>query len=565
MTRISGRPDDAMAFDWSPDGMQITFASRVPDAIAEQRPRMARVFTQASSTESLLADVFRLPGVGRSEPALRNGREWFERPLQPDQYSTSQIFVLNTRTGATRQLTHGAAHYYSPRWISSTGMLAAISVAPTESARDVYGVLTQKQNAFTGIWTINAETGQGTLFRSNVGVTRNLRVSRDGSMAGVVVSDTFFSPPRLEVFDLTRGAVITPPQFNQGVFAFTWQSGHEVAAVSLPNRRLFRFNVDNRSTKTAYSEFATYGAWSLNKRGDLLWVSSSRLLIRRPGRKDRVFFEFAAPKLALPRSEHVQWQNSRGARLSGDLLYPLNYVPGKRYPLIVDAYPFSREIDWWGAMGGNYAWASADYFVFHPGERAPHAWMNSRDVEFAKPAIGPNGWDVGLDDLVSGVDELAHRDLIDPARVCLYGHSNGGGAVAYFLTMTNRFRCAVIAAPVMTNWLSPALLRPGGRDDTRQFSGGYDLETDASQLLAMSSVFRLHRVQTPTLIAVGDEDGQAVLNSIELYNGLKAKGVAVDLVRYIGQGHVFTGEAMSDFWTRQMGFFATHLGRGPTR
>ena len=63
------------------------------------------------------------------------------------------------------------------------------------------------------------------------------------------------------------------------------------------------------------------------------------------------------------------------------------------------------------------------------------------------------------------------------------------------------------------------------------------------------------------LLADGDNDGDFLLDTIEVYNGLKQAGVDVTLLRYPGQGHGFTGTALEDFWERELAFFDRYLGQ----
>src|SRR3546814_4913983 len=64
-----------------------------------------------------------------------------------------------------------------------------------------------------------------------------------------------------------------------------------------------------------------------------------------------------------------------------------------------------------------------------------------------------------VDGVMSGVDELIRRGLVDADRMCVYGHSNGGAVVDYLITQTDRFQCAVVVSPVWSNWAGTPLLQ----------------------------------------------------------------------------------------------------------
>jgi dipeptidyl aminopeptidase/acylaminoacyl peptidase len=143
--------------------------------------------------------------------------------------------------------------------------------------------------------------------------------------------------------------------------------------------------------------------------------------------------------------------------------------------------------------------------------------------------------------------------------MCLAGHSNGGGMVSYVITQTHRFKCAVIVSPAQADWVRDALQTPGGRKAAAEYSGGFDFNENPMEYIGLSSVFQLHKVRTPTLIAVGDDDPGFLMNAIEIYYGIRDTGTDVTLLRYPHEGHVFEPEAMRDFFDREMKFFGAHL------
>ncbi len=60
-------------------------------------------------------------------------------------------------------------------------------------------------------------------------------------------------------------------------------------------------------------------------------------------------------------------------------------------------------------------------------------------------AHGVAGIPVMIDDFTSGIDHLEKRGIIDPRRVGLIGHSNGGYAANLLITHSLILRCAVIS------------------------------------------------------------------------------------------------------------------------
>jgi len=210
-----------------------------------------------------------------------------------------------------------------------------------------------------------------------------------------------------------------------------------------------------------------------------------------------------------------------------------------------------------GLMGMNQAWASMGYMIFWPDPRTPPTWGNPfKSATFDMAGKGPEGWDVAEDDVLSGVDELINRGLADPERIGLYGFSNGSALVNNLVTRTNRFKCAVSVGPALTDWVRSSFLNTGNW--VAAFDGGVTVWDDPAGYVKLSAVFFLNKVKTPMLLAVGDDDG-ALLDSIEMYNGLRYFGQDVTLLRYSNQGHGFTGAALEDFLQREAAFFDKYL------
>ncbi len=209
-------------------------------------------------------------------------------------------------------------------------------------------------------------------------------------------------------------------------------------------------------------------------------------------------------------------------------------------------------------MFGNQLWAARGYAVFLPTARAPHFWMGFiKSDSYTQAGKGPKGWDLTVDDIMSGVDEIIRRGIADPNRMGLYGFSNGGGIVNYLVTRTSRFKCAVSVAGAMSDWVRQALSHSDS--GVTAFEGGTSLWDDPDAYIQLSPVFHLNKVATPMLLADGDRDGQFLLDTIEMYNGLRQLGREVTFLRYPNQGHGFTGSAMKDFWERANAFFDKYL------
>ena len=105
------------------------------------------------------------------------------------------------------------------------------------------------------------------------------------------------------------------------------------------------------------------------------------------------------------------------------------------------------------------------------------------------------------------------------------------------MTQTNRFRAAVAGAGI-SNWQSYY-----GENSIEQwmtpFFGGTVYDVPA--VYAKSSAINfIKAVKTPTLVIVGDRDGECPApQSFEFWHALRAEGVKTQLVIYPNEGHGF--------------------------
>jgi len=244
--------------------------------------------------------------------------------------------------------------------------------------------------------------------------------------------------------------------------------------------------------------------------------------------------------------------------MEGILIRPADYHEGQRYPLVVDPYPGLTFSLMSNTMGGNQALASRGYAVFFPRERTAHTWQNAdRDEAFNMATRGPQGADLMMDDLMTGIDTVVKRGIADPDRMCLYGFSNGGAATNLIVTRTSRFKCAVSASGG-SDWASAFFLSTGPRAYA-DLLGGVAPWENPSVYVTLSPIYHLDKVVTPMLLAVGDNENLGTLFQVEMYNGLRYLGRDVTLLRYPGQGHGLEGAALKDYWERVNAFLEKYL------
>ncbi|HEY1338800.1 MAG TPA: S9 family peptidase [Bryobacteraceae bacterium] len=254
-------------------------------------------------------------------------------------------------------------------------------------------------------------------------------------------------------------------------------------------------------------------------------------------------------------SKSLHW-TSDGLRVQGWLLYPRGFDAARRYPLIVAVHggPASVLKPSWPRPGFNPALLSQQgYFVFFPNPRGSYGQGEKFTLANVKDFGGGD-----LRDILAGVDEVLKSAPVDPKRVGITGWSYGGFMTMFAVTQTDRFRAAVAGAGI-SNWQSYY-----GENAIDQWMIPYFGATvyDAPSVYARASAIDfIKRVRTPTLVVVGDSDGECPpAQSFEFWHALKTLGVKTQLVVYPDEGHRFrTPEHQRDVLVRTIQWFNENL------
>lgn len=246
--------------------------------------------------------------------------------------------------------------------------------------------------------------------------------------------------------------------------------------------------------------------------------------------------------------ESVEWEND-GFHIQGWLTYPTNYDAKKKYPLIVTVHggPSSSAFP----RGSQYA--DAGYFEFQPNPRGSYG-QGEAFVQANRKDFGYGD----LRDILKGMDMLEAKFPIDKSREGLTGWSYGGFMTMFGVTQTNRFAAAVAGAGI-SDWLSYY-----GENSIDQWMTpffGASVYDDPKVYEKSSAITYIKRVKTPTLVIVGDRDGECPApQSFEFWHALRAEGVKTQLVIYPNEGHGFRNPAhIADRNRRILQWFAENM------
>jgi dipeptidyl aminopeptidase/acylaminoacyl peptidase len=263
---------------------------------------------------------------------------------------------------------------------------------------------------------------------------------------------------------------------------------------------------------------------------------------------------------AWGKSESLSW-TSDGFQVQGWLMLPKGYDPAKKYPLIVEVHggPAAAANAHWPAGAGSLSvetFSALGYFVFQPnprgsfGQGEAFTQANRKDFGYGD-----------LRDILAGIDAVEAKYPVDPNRVGLTGWSYGGFMTMFAVTQTQRFKAAVAGAGI-SDWLSYY-----GENSIDQWMTPYfgaSVYDDPAVYAKSSAINFIKQAHTPTLILVGDRDGECPApQSYEFWHALRDLHVPTQLVVYPNEGHGFVNPAhRRDVMERAVEWFERSMPAG---
>src|SRR5262249_36873884 len=153
----------------------------------------------------------------------------------------------------------------------------------------------------------------------------------------------------------------------------------------------------------------------------------------------------------LASREVIQWKSTDGAAIEGVLIKPADFDPSKKYPLLVVIHGGPTGVDRPTIFADRYypieMFAAKGALILRPNYRGSAGYGEKfRSLNVRNRGVG-DYWDV-----ISGVDYLIGKGIVDRDRVGSMGWSEGGYISAYITTFSDRFKAVSVGAGV-TDWM----------------------------------------------------------------------------------------------------------------
>ena len=218
-----------------------------------------------------------------------------------------------------------------------------------------------------------------------------------------------------------------------------------------------------------------------------------------------------------------QWKDSKGEPRSGILVLPPNYLPDRRYPLVIQTHGYQRDrffADGWATTGsGGRALAARDVVILQ---------MDESFAQFSTSAEAP----LELDAMESAVTKLSAAGVIDANRVGVIGFSRTCFHVRYALIhRPHLFRAASITDGFDPSYVAYTIFS-GNYDSVipqiEKINGGPPYGNNLSSWIHNAAGFNLDKVETPLLISAFEP--WELLEQWETFSALRRLNKPVDFL-----------------------------------
>ncbi|HLJ36778.1 MAG TPA: S9 family peptidase [Steroidobacteraceae bacterium] len=311
---------------------------------------------------------------------------------------------------------------------------------------------------------------------------------------------------------------------------------------------LWRLGLDGSSARIELEGIMPNNAYWLDldvgSRGEIVFVGQTKTdpyelyLIPPHGGQARLLTHENASlsDLTLARSETISWKGPQGLPLDGLLTWPADYHEGHAYPLVllIHGGPNSSSRERFSLL--PQLLATHGWFVFEPNYRG----SDNRGNAFYASIYRDAGQGPG-EDVMSGVDYLKSRGLIDPGHMAVSGWSYGGFMTTWLAGHYPVWKAAVAGAAV-TDWIEMYDLSDGnvtvpeGTGASPYIGDGMEVNRRQSPSSAMT------KIRAPTLILCNTGDFRVpITQSYGLYRALMDNHVTTEFYAIPSGGH-FPGD-----------------------
>lgn len=499
--KLTTLPFGVSSFVWSPDGRCQAAVARTGRSPAKDDPLGGVIAVRSAKYD--------LDGRG----FLRDQR--------------SHIFVVDSDSGETKQITDGDFDDSHPAWSPDGGLVAFVSDRTGKA---------WEGSRNTDIFLVPSTGGNPRRISLHREANGFPAFSPDGATIAYTGVEYEEDQPDIWTSPLDGGIPVNVTQgFDEAVSQFIWTAkGMFFSADFKGERPVFKVDPSSKSIETADGKGFVVDSFSISNAGEIALIKSGFM---HPGevyiglRRITDFNRTFVYGHSMVQAEEIWYKMQDDRDIQGWLVKPLDFDPTRKYPMILRIHGGPASMFGVGFEHEVQVLAGRGYAVLSINPRGSTGYGQEFVRLNRKDWGGGDYWD-----LMRGVDIVLNRnDWIDTNRLFVYGGSYGGFMTNWIITQTTRFRAAV-AERSISNWVNfwGTIDLPYWLEDEFGSSPweGFDLWWDRSPLK------HAMKVKTPTLFINGESDDRTPPEQAEqMFRALRRFGVEAEMVRYPGESH----------------------------
>lgn len=519
---------------WSPDGNSLAFTMSVPDDKAKgaKLPPKPKGAKWAPEVKVIDKARYQRDGKGIVDPAF------------------THIFVVPANGGSARQITQDDFHH-SGR-LSWSYDSKAIYFSADRHADWEYRVTE------SDIFKASVQSREITQITNEPGSESSPTLSSNGKHLAYIKSQTgrqAFRLSRLFIADVDgKNAKELTEDLDRRVSNIKWSSN---------SKGLYFQYIDRAVVKVAYTTLngkrkdiasglggttlgRPYSSGTYDVKDDTVAVTIGKTdrpadiaVVTRKGLTQLTDLneDLLGHKTLGDINEIIYKSSFDGEEIQGWYVTPPDYNAAKKYPVILEIHGGPHL-----SYGANFTaeiqrMAAEGYVVFYNNHRgsASYGERFARLLEFKYSSKED------FADHMSGLDKLIEMDIVDGDQMYITGGSAGGIASAYAIGLTDRFKAAVVAKPVI-NWLSKPLTADSYLYQIPNQFKSLPWE-DPMEYWNRSPLSLVGNVVTPTMLITGENDRRTPISETEqFYQALKLRRIDTVMVRVPGSPHGIAGK-----------------------
>jgi len=237
-------------------------------------------------------------------------------------------------------------------------------------------------------------------------------------------------------------------------------------------------------------------------------------------------------RFKLGRVERMSGTLSNGKQWIAELMYPADYMPGTRYPLVIQSYyghifgPEEFTLDGpWGVLGMNLG---PSEYPSYPGQLLATqniAVLTLSVLHFASGAGQDDDYQLAFESLA---EQLVASGIADQHKIALVGFSRNGHWVEFTLAHSKfPFAAAIATDNYDPSYIQSALAN--WRNEDAQMNGAPAFGDGLQQWMMRAAGFNAEHIHTP-LLMIGQSGGvQYIIGKWEIYSRLRHLNKPVDM------------------------------------